>query len=176
VRQLAIEQSDVLNQIALIGMANDFDYLVFEKKGASVVVRRKRLDELTREQMVAIEVMGGQSTKANALQYKFRDRDGKLFELGKAMGLFNEKILLEHRHSHLHLSADLSKVPMSELEAIEAQFERLLTQEGPTDATPERVPPVRGDQGANGGGGETPGSGEDLGREDHKLTRRRRPP
>src|SRR5206468_6666630 len=113
---------------------------------------------------------------ANALQNKFRDRDGKLFELGKSLGMFNEKILMEHRHHHLHVSADLSKVPMAKLEALEAQFEQLmLTHEEATDA-PRSVPPVRSDQGANGGAGETAGSGEDLGREDHKLTRRRRPP
>jgi len=176
VRELAIEQSDVLNQIAMIGMANDFDYLVFERKGDKVTARRKELHELTREQMVAIEVIGVPGGKLGKLQYKFRDRDAKLFELGKALGLFNEKILLEHRHSHLHLSADLSKAPMSELEALEAQFERLLTQEGPPDATVREVPPVRNDQGQDAGSGQTAGNGEDQRGQDHQLTRRRRTP
>ncbi len=106
-------------------MANDYDYLVSEKdKGGKVLVRWKRLDELTREQLVPIEVTGGRGGKP--LAYRFRDRDGKLFELGKALGLFNERILLEQRHRHLHGVADLSKVPMADLQALEARYEELL--------------------------------------------------
>ena len=105
-----------------IAFANDYDYLVFEKKGAKVGVRRKRLDELTREQMVAIEVTG----KGDELSYRMRDRDARLQELGRHLGLFNERIILEHRHRHLRTTVDLSKVPMERLEALEAQFEELL--------------------------------------------------
>jgi len=174
VRELAVEQSDVLNQLAAIGMANDFDYLVFERKGKKVVARWKDLHELTREQMTPIEVRGGRGGKP--FSYHFRDRDGKLFELGKHLGMFNEKIIMEHRHRHLHVSADLSRVPMKELEAIEAQFERLmLTHEEATDAQ-GTVPPVRGDQGQNGGPGQAAGNGQDERSPDHQLTRRRRPP
>jgi hypothetical protein len=171
VERLAIEQSDVLNQIALIAMANDADYLVFERKGKKVKARWKALHELTREQLAAVEVKRDHAGEPAG--YRFRDRDGKLFELGKAVGLFNEKILLEFRHRHLHISADLSRVPMAELEALEAQYEALLTHEEPADAK-KSVPAVRGDQGQNGGSGETAGDSEDLGREDHQLTRRRR--
>jgi hypothetical protein len=85
------------------------------------------LDELTREQMTAVIVF---KRPDGALDWRWRDRDGKLFELGKHLGLFNERIILEHRH--LHVAFDLSKVPMTDLEALEAQFEELL---GERDAT-----------------------------------------
>jgi hypothetical protein len=173
VRQLAIEQSDVLNQIAMIGMANDYDYLVFERKGKKITVRWKDLHELTREQMVPIEVRGGRGGKP--FTYHWRDRDGKLFELGKSLGMFNERILLEHRHSHLHVSADLSKVPMAQLKALEAEFERLLTHEEPLGAQGS-IPSLRGDQDQNAGAGKAAGNGEDLGGEDYQLARRRRTP
>ena len=127
-KQIGIDQEAVVRQIAAIAMANDYDYLVFEKdNGGKVLVRRKRLDELTREQIVAIEVTGGRRGKP--FSYRFRDRDGKLFELGKSLGLFNERIILEHRHRHLHATVDLSRVPLERLEALEAQFEELLAIE-----------------------------------------------
>lgn len=169
---LAIEQSDVLNQIALIGMANDYDYLVFERTGDKVKVRFKELHELTRDQMAAIEVVRGPGKAPKA--WKWRDRDGKLFELGKSLGMFNEKVILEHRHRHLHVSADLSKVPMKDLEAIEAQYEALLTHEEPVRAN-ERLPAVRGHQGQNGGGGQAAGNGKDQRGENHQQPGRRGP-
>lgn len=121
-KQLAIGQQEVLAEMATIAFANEYDYLAFEKKGAKVGVRRKRLDELTSEQMVAIEITGS----GENLTYRLRDKEGRLQDLGKHLGLFNEKIILEHRHRHLHTAVDLSKVPMERLEAIEAQFEELL--------------------------------------------------
>lgn len=172
VEELALEQSDVLRQIGAIAMANDYDYLVIDRTRTKPVVRRKRLDELTREQMAAIEVV--LDPKGNPTRYRFRDRDGKLFELGKHLGMFNEKVILEHRHRHLHVSADLSKVPMARLEAIEAQYEALLTHEEPVNAQ-GRLPAVRGHQGKNGGAGEAAGNGKDLGGEDHQQPGRRGP-
>ena len=72
--------------------------------------------------MVAIEVTG----KGDELSYRMRDRDARLQDLGRHLGLFNERIILEHRHRHLRTTVDLSKVPMERLEALEAQFEELL--------------------------------------------------
>jgi hypothetical protein len=168
VRQLAIEQSDVVNQIALIGMANDQDYLVMTRKGNKVEVRWKEIHELTREQLAAVVVTGGRNKKPFA--YRFRDRDGKLFELGKSIGLFNEKVILEHRHRHLHVTADLSKVPMAQLEAFEAQFEAMLTHEEPANAQGS-VPAVRGHQGEDARAGQTNGGSQDQRRQDHQLSR-----
>lgn len=174
VEHLAIEQSDVLHQIALIGMANDFDYLVFERRGKRTVARFKGLHELTREQMVAIEVM--RASDGSPKGYRFRDRDGKLFELGKSLGMFNEKVILEHRHRHLHVTTDLSKVPMAALEAFETQFEQLLlTHEESPDAQ-GRLPAVRGNKGQNGGSRQTAGGGQDQGGQDNQQPRRGRAP
>ncbi|HSV90885.1 MAG TPA: terminase small subunit [Nitrospiraceae bacterium] len=120
---IAVDEEWVVQQLAQIASANDYDYLAFETgKDGKVTVRRKRLDELTREQMIAIEVFG----EPDAPRYRFRDRDGSLEKLGKKLGLFNERIIMEHRHRHLHVAFDLSKVSMKDLEALEGQFEGLL--------------------------------------------------
>ncbi|SRR6266513_4799183 len=130
-KQIGVDQEAVVQEMARIAFANERDYLVFEKdkNGGKVLVRRKRLDELTREQMVAIEVTG----KGDKLSYRMRDRDARLQDLGRHLGLFNERIILEHRQRHLRATVDLSKVPMHDLEALEAKFEELLAIEDKGD-------------------------------------------
>lgn len=128
-KRLAIEQQDVLEEMAKIAFANEYDYVVIETQtDGTKVARRKRLHELTRDQMTAIIVYRrpGTGNKVDVWDWKWRDRDGKLFEIAKHLGMMNEKIILEHRHRHLHMAIDLSGVGMKELEALEGQFEVLL--------------------------------------------------
>lgn len=135
VRVTGIEQSIVVEEVAKIAFANDYDYHVFElvegksKKGPARTARRKRVDELTRDQLTAVEVY---EVPGRGLHWKFRDRDQALTNLGKHLGMYNEKIIMEHRHRHLHAQVDLTKVDGKQLEALEAQFEVLL---GVGDAT-----------------------------------------
>lgn len=121
----ALDDEQILAELAAIGLANDWDYLVIDRDTDPPTVRRKRLDELTREQMRAIEV---REALDGTLKYRFRDRDGKLAELARATGLLNEKVILEHRHRHLHVVTDLSRVPLEKLEAMEREFQAMLAQ------------------------------------------------
>jgi hypothetical protein len=129
VRSTGIEQAVVVEQMAHIAFANDYDYMVFElvsakrgNKPPTRAARRKQVHELTRDQLAAVEVYTGPH---GGLRWKFRDRDAALINLGKHLGLFNEKIILEHRHRHLHASIDLSKVDTKKLEAIEQEYEQV---------------------------------------------------
>lgn len=130
-----IDQERVLKEMVAIAFANEADYIVLEDKVVDGVTvkraRRKRLDELTREQMTAVVVIKVKG-KGDILTWKWRDRDGKLFEIGKHLGMFNEKILFEHRHRHTHAVFDLSKVGLQELEALEGQFEQLVGEKEAT--------------------------------------------
>lgn len=130
-----IDQERVLKEMVAIAFANEADYIVLEDKVVNGVTakraRRKRLDELTREQMTAVVVIKVKG-KGDILTWKWRDRDGKLFEIGKHLGMYNERIIMEHRHRHTHKHFDLSKVPLDRLEAIEGEFEELMGDE--TDA------------------------------------------
>lgn len=119
-KRIAIELEPVLEEIAKIAFANEHDYLVTEWKKGKAVVRRKRLEELTREQMVAIKV----KRVDGVLDYDLRDKEGRLVDLGKHLGAFNEKLILEHRHAHLHAHLDLTGMPIKQLEALEAEFEK----------------------------------------------------
>jgi uncharacterized lipoprotein YehR (DUF1307 family) len=83
----------------------------------------KRVDELTRDQAVAIcnlREVGG------TVVYDLMDRIGHARDLFRSVGGLNEKIILEHRHRHLHAKIDLSKVDSAELQKIEAELAKQL--------------------------------------------------
>jgi len=138
VKEIDVDQKMVLDEMVRIAFANEYDYLVFydkeevddnnKKTGRKVpACRRKFVHELTREQMSAVIVV---QRADGAVDWRWRDRDGKLFELGKHLGMFNEKLIHEHRHRHLHAHFDLSKASMGELEDLEGQFQKLLDKSG----------------------------------------------
>lgn len=140
VTEINVDQKMVLDEMVRIAFANEYDYLVFYEKeerdekthkpsGRMVPwARRKYVHELTREQLTAVIVFNRGDN--GGIDWRWRDRDGKLFDLGKHLGMFNEKIIMEHRHRHLHAHFDLSKVPMKDLETLENQFEQLLQDDG----------------------------------------------
>lgn len=142
VQEVGVDQKMVLDEMVKIAFANEYDYLVFfekpeidetTKKTTGRLVpwaRRKHVHELTRDQMTAVVVF--RRGDLGSLDWKWRDRDGKLFEIAKHLGMMNEKIIMEHRHRHLHAHFDLSKATMKDLEALEGQFEVLL---GAADAS-----------------------------------------
>lgn len=139
VQEFDVDQKMVLDEMTRIAFANEADYLVYYEKdeideatkhktGRKVPwCRRKYVHELTRDQLAAVVVF--RRGDKGSIDWRWRDRDGKLYELGKHLGMFNEKLIHEHRHRHLHAHFDLSKVPTKELEALEGQFEKLLGHE-----------------------------------------------
>lgn len=136
-KQIAIELEPVLQEVARIAFLNEHDYIVFEsasEPGKPPVPRRKRLDELTREQMSCIKVS---KKKGGHLEYTLRDKEGRLIDLMRHLGGFNETIILEHRHRHLHAHVDLTNVPQDQLEHMEREMEKLL--DGRTRGTALKV-------------------------------------
>lgn len=131
-KTIEIDQDRVLREMVSIAFANEADFIVIEDvvvEGKTVKrARRKEVEELTREQLAAVVVIKVRG-KADRITWKWRDRDGKLFEIGKHLGMFNEKIIMEHRHRHTHRHFDLSKVPLDRLEAIEGEFEEMMGDE-----------------------------------------------
>lgn len=128
-KRIAIELEPVLDRLALIAFANEQDYLVFEKPegkpDAAPVARKKRLDELTRDQMVAVVVFRRPGT--GELDYKLRNVEGRLLDLAEHLGAFNAKLILEHRHAHMHAHLDLTHVDQGQLDELEAGLEKMLT-------------------------------------------------
>lgn len=126
-KQIAIELEPVLQEIARIAFANEHDYLeavTVKKDGKDVtVMRRKPLEKLTREQMSAIKVY---TRPDGTLDYVLRNKEARLMDLGKHLGAFNEKLILEHRHAHMHAVLDLTNVKQKDLDLLEENLARML--------------------------------------------------
>lgn len=131
-KTIDIDQERVLKEMVAIAFANEADFIVIEDvlvEGKTIKrARRKEVEELTREQLAAVVVIKVRG-KADRITWKWRDRDGKLFEIGKHLGMFNEKMIHEHRHRHMHKHLDLSKVPLNRLEALEGEFEEMMGED-----------------------------------------------
>lgn len=129
VRILAIDTQSVLDEIARIGMVNEFDYIVVETdpKTQQKSVRRKHLHELSRDEMAAVKIV---RLPNGTLTYDLRDKDPMLLALGKNLGLFNEKLIIERRNSSLSAKMDLSKVPTDQLMQIIKSFETVVVDSG----------------------------------------------
>lgn len=154
-KQVALDQKDILAEMAAIGFANPLDYVnVVEEPvkdpetGQTSLVkcqRQKKLIELTRAQAAAISEVTFHAD--GSVTYKLPDERSKhpyLKDLGQHLGLFHPKLIQEHRHQHLHAALsfrdmDTRKLAQAEsmlLEAMGAEGRRML---GIVDAEFEEV-------------------------------------
>lgn len=133
-REIVYNQKDLLNEMAGIGFANVLDYVIvelvekeIETNGQKTTVtvkffKQRPVDQLTRRQASAISDI----TFANGeVSYKIPDPAEKyryLYSLAKNLGLFQDKLIMEHRHAHLHKQLDFKDASKDEL----AQLEDLL--------------------------------------------------
>lgn len=134
-KHIAMDQESIFNEMELIARANIQDYFTVDqvevpvdtkkgeaKKTKKVNVRRwKNPEELTREQAAAVKRVE-LSADGRVTDYILYDKDSNLFSLGRHLGMFSEKVILEHRHKHLHAKADFSKMPIEKLLELEQEF------------------------------------------------------
>lgn len=120
-REIVYDQKDLLNEMAGIAFANPLDYVVVTRddKTGKKIYSQKPIDELDRRQASAIsdvEFKDGQVTyhiPNPSEKYRY------LFSLSKNLGLFNDKLIMEFRHSHLHKSLDFKDASNEELMQLE---------------------------------------------------------
>jgi phage terminase small subunit len=133
--RISMDQEAIFSEMELIARANIQDYFTFDaievpvdtkkgepKKTKKTMVRRwKHPEELTRDQAAAVKrvVLASDGRVADYILY---DKDSNLFSLGRHLGMFSEKVILEHRHKHLHMKADFSKMPIEKLLEMEKEF------------------------------------------------------
>lgn len=133
---IAMSQDEIFDEMELFARANIQDYFTIETKDELVpsnakkakpqfkkvkVVRWKQPDELTRKQAAAVKRVVLDSSGA-VKDYVLYDKDASLVSLGRHLGMFSEKVILEHRHKHLHAKADFSKMPLEKLLEMEQEF------------------------------------------------------
>src|SRR6185437_11761207 len=135
--QLAVGEEDVLRGVAAVAFYNPADYVergdkpLTNEEGKTITLNGrvlyptmlKPLHELTSDQMLAVEVvtLPGGLTSYRLPTAKVRHQ--YLDSIGKQLGMFAEKLILErHAHKHNHVTLDLKGVPSDQLE----QMTRLL--------------------------------------------------
>lgn len=128
-KKVALDQEGILSEMEKIAVANIQDYFTWReiqfKDGKKTVVKNIRVwkdpGELTREQAAAVKRVV-LNADGHVTDYILYDKDSNLFSLGRHLGMFSEKVILEHRHKHLHAKVDLSKMPLEELLEMEKKF------------------------------------------------------
>lgn len=126
-------QERVLGDLAAEAHYSEMEFVVIEQvpdpanSGKVITWRRqKRLEELTGEQQMIITNI--QFHADGSATYSLPNR-GKARELiGRHLGMFNDKLIMEHRHRQLAGRPDFTDVPDNVLDEMEA---KLLKHMGP---------------------------------------------
>ena len=126
---ISMGQEEIFAEMELIAKANIQDYFDFRtidwKEGKKTIKKKIRVwkdpGELTRAQAAAVKrvVLNADGQVTDYILY---DKDSNLFSLGRHLGMFSEKVILEHRHKHLHAKVDLSGMPIEKLLELENEF------------------------------------------------------
>lgn len=140
--KLEVTKEKVVEELAKIGFANMADYMRVGETGDPVLDWSK----LNRDQAAALievtvedftEGRGKEARDVRRVKFKLADKRAALVDLGKHLGLFNEKLPLEGKFAVMHLHARLEQVGLDaarysdeQLRGIE-DFARLIS------ATPE---------------------------------------
>ena len=141
VKELALDQKDILAEMMAIGFANALDYVkeVEEEEkdmetGEVRMVRRHRqklVTELTRAQAAAISKVT--FLPDGTVTYDIPDERSKhpyLKDLGQHLGLFHPKLIQEHRHEHRHRAISFRDMDMEKLAKAEKMLIDALGPEG----------------------------------------------
>ena len=129
-RRVATSQERVLNELAAEAHYSEMDFVIIEyekRKGEVVTIRRqKRLEELSQIQQRVIQNI--QFHADGSATYSLPDRNEARKLIGRHLGMFNDKLIMEHLHKQLAQRVSLVNVPDELLEEIE---KKLLKHVGP---------------------------------------------
>lgn len=128
-------QERVLEELAADAHYSEMDFVVIEqvanpaKPGEKMTVRRqKRLEELTVQQQGIIKNI--QFMADGNATYSLPNRMMARMAIGKHLGMFNDKMILEHRNRQLLGRPNLSTVPDGVLDKMEADLLKYMGPKG----------------------------------------------
>lgn len=98
-KRLAIRETDILEEIAALGFANAQDYVEVYEEDGKQLLRRKPIMQLTRGQASAVtQVEFHPDGTVTYLLPEPKDKRPALELIGKNFGMFDQKLIAEHRH------------------------------------------------------------------------------
>jgi hypothetical protein len=134
-RRSYTSQELVLGQMAAEAHYSEMEFVVIEEvpdpvdRGKKVTIRRqKRLEELTPDQQMIIKDIRF-FPDGNA-SYSLPNRMQARTLIGKHLGMFNDKLIMEHRHRQLSGRPNLENVPDEILDKTEAMLLKYMGPKG----------------------------------------------
>lgn len=109
--------STIVSEYQTIAFANLDDYEEIYEDGNNKRVRGKPWATLTRAQKAAVEEI--YYDKYGQMRYRLYGKTGALFAIGKYLGMFNDKLILERRNVDISATFNFEGVPMSKLLELE---------------------------------------------------------
>lgn len=152
-RRFSIAKEDIQGELRAMGFANIADYI--HNDPVSGRVRPKRMDELTREQAAAIKECSFmewseiKDDKGNYIdpiyvlaEIKLFDKRASLVDLGKTIGMFNDKLQLQLPGTPDNERADVPLSSMSNevLEKVHLVLKQALSTVGDAQADQRSLP------------------------------------
>ena len=125
-RETGLSASKVQHELACMGFANVLDYVNIDELTGQV--RPKELGELTRQQAAAIQEyemapLEGNDGEVRMVLSKLKlfDKRSALVDLGKSLGMFNEKMQMIFRNQteEREKRISLEDIPTTDLEQME---------------------------------------------------------
>jgi hypothetical protein len=119
-----ITANTVSKELTAIAIANVDDYheVYFDEKEKKQRVRGRAWGDLTREQKMAVEDYW--YDEFGNLRYTLHNKPEALVHLGKYLGMFNDKLIIERRNVDVQARFDFSGMSMVDLKQLEKLLDR----------------------------------------------------
>jgi hypothetical protein len=130
--------STVLREYGVIAFSNEDDFhdVTYDDKTGKRTVKAKRWDALTRAQKSAVKDFYDDAD--GNPRYQLHEKVQALGALGKYLGMFNDKLIVERRNVNVNARFDFSNVPTEKLVELESQLKSLaaggVTIDGATES------------------------------------------
>lgn len=124
-KRLPITQENVREELAKLAHVNIADFL--NDEGVPRPVK-----EIPRDLMAAVKKLKVTRDKDGNVTHEFElhDKNKALVDLGKSMGMFDQRLMMLAYHKHEHKKADLSSLSDDQLEDLQNRMIEYLTKEG----------------------------------------------
>ncbi len=136
-RRSFTSQERILGELAAEAHYSEMEFVVIEdvpdptdpkKQGLMTIRRQKRLEELSPEQQMIVTNI--RFEKDGSASYSLPSRMRAREMIGKHLGMFNDKLIMEHRHRQLAGRPDLTQVPDEVLDKLEANLLKYMGPKG----------------------------------------------
>lgn len=112
-----VTQTRVVQELAPIAFSKFDDFHEIVTEGEKKIKRGKPYESLSDEQKIVIK--DAWIDDDNNIQYELYDKESALFNIGKYLGMFNDRMIMERRNIDMKATFDFSDIPTEALKLLE---------------------------------------------------------